>query len=67
MGRFEYTMVVWPPMGDGVQTVAELNRLGAEGWEAVGLTSRAVQTPMPGMGAAAVPEVVTLLKRPLPG
>ena len=63
--RFEYQIVAWRANDDGTGTLALLNRLGADGWEAVGLTPRAAPVPMPGMGASVVPEVVVLLKRPL--
>jgi hypothetical protein len=61
--RFEYQMLPWLPQDDGTGTVAVLNALGAEGWDAVGLAPRAVSVPMPGMGADAVPEMIVLLKR----
>ena len=61
--RFEHMLVVWPPADDGTGTQELLNALGAEGWEAVGLAPRAAPAPMPGMGAAVVPEIVVLLKR----
>ena len=63
--RFEYQMVAWRANDDGSGTLALLNRLGADGWEAVGLTPRAAPVPVPGMGGSVVPEVVVLLKRPL--
>jgi hypothetical protein len=63
--RFEHTMVVWPPADDGKGTQQLLNELGADWWEAVGLAPRAAPSPVPGMGAAVVPEIVVLLKRRL--
>ena len=61
--RFEYLIVPWPPSDDGTGTLQQLDGLGADGWEAVGLAPRAVSVPMAGMGASAVPEIVVLLKR----
>jgi hypothetical protein len=64
MSTFEYTTVVWRPYDDGTATLDLLNELGSQGWEAVGMTPRATGSPMPGMGADVVPEIVVLLKRP---
>lgn len=64
---FEYTVVPWSISDDGTATVGILNRLGAEGWEAVGLAPRSWDEPMAGMGAMVVSEVVVLLKRRLRG
>jgi hypothetical protein len=63
VSRFEYTTVVWRPNDDGSAMLALLNELGSQGWEAVGMAPRATESPMPGMGASIVPEVVVLLKR----
>jgi len=63
--RFEYRAVVWAIDDDGGQMLVRLNQVGAEGWEAVGVTARAMSVPMAGMGAKAVPEVIVLLKRRL--
>lgn len=63
MDVYEYSIVAWPPSDDGTSTLHDLNALGAEGWEAIGLTTRAGSVPMPGMGAKSVPEVIVLLKR----
>ena len=65
--RFEFSMVVWQPSSDGTEVLDHLNRMGAQGWSAVGLAPRAVVVPMPGMGGQAVPEVVVLLQRRLSG
>jgi hypothetical protein len=63
MESFEYLILPWPSSDDGTSTTQQLNVLGTDGWEAVGLATRAVSVPMAGMGAVAVPEVVVLLKR----
>jgi hypothetical protein len=63
MDAFEYTMLVWPAGADGSGLIRELDQLGAQGWEAVGMTTRSVATPRPGMGAKAESDVVVLLKR----
>jgi hypothetical protein len=63
MDVFEYLIVPWPPSDDGHATLAQLNLLGADGWEAVGFAPRAASVPMPGMGADSVPEMIVLLKR----
>ena len=60
---FEYVLLTWPPDDDGTDTVDRLNLLGADGWEAVGFTTRTSPVALPGMGARPVPEVVVLLKR----
>jgi hypothetical protein len=67
MEQFEYAIVTWPAKDDGSRTVAHLNELGAAGWEAVGVTPRAVGVPMPGLGAHAVSDVAVLLKRRVSG
>jgi hypothetical protein len=66
MDGFEYQILPWRRNDDGTAALAQLNALGAEGWEAVGLAPRGVDVPMSGMGAEAVPEMVVLLKRRLP-
>ncbi|MEY2467345.1 MAG: hypothetical protein QOF21_43 [Actinomycetota bacterium] len=63
MDRFEYKIAAWRREDDGTATLQQLNALGADGWEAVGMTTRAVPVPMAGMGAVSVPEIVVLLKR----
>lgn len=65
MVRYEYRWAVWKPNDSGANVLAQLNAWGAEGWEAVGLSNRAVAVPAAGMGASAVPEIAVLLKRPL--
>lgn len=62
METFEYMFAVWPAFDDGSASVNNLNALGAEGWEAVGIAPRAATVPMPGMGASSTPEMVILLK-----
>ena len=65
MARFEYSIVTWSADVDAGATETQLNALGAEGWEAVSMVTRGTTTPVPGMGAKPVPEIVVLLKRPL--
>lgn len=65
MEHFEYLVLAWPSSDEGTGTTEQLNVLGADGWEAVGLAARGVSVPIAGMGARAVPEVVVLLKRRL--
>lgn len=63
MDLFEYRTVAWSKRDDGSALTTALNQLGRDGWEAVGMVSRSVTVPMPGMGAEAVPEIIVLLKR----
>lgn len=60
MDRYEYRWAIWRSGDNGAAALTELNALGSDGWEAVGLTDRAVVIPAAGMGAAAVPEVAVL-------
>jgi hypothetical protein len=63
LDSFEYSIVAWSRSDNGAGTLAQLNALGAQGWEAVGLAPRATSVPASGMGADAVPEMIVLLKR----
>lgn len=63
MDQFEFQMVVWPPNEDGEATVRMLNQLGAEGWSAVGISTRTAPVLQPGLSGRATPEVVILLQR----
>jgi hypothetical protein len=60
---YEYRLVTWAPDQTTEQASADLTALGAQGWEAVGITTRATPVMRGGMGATAIPEIVTLLKR----
>ena len=65
MDRFEYLVVTWPAAPGGPYSVDQLDQLGSEGWEAVGMTSRPTSVLMPGMGATPDTEIAVLLKRQL--
>lgn len=59
--RFQYRTLTWASNEDEAAFVERLNAAGADGWQAVGLTTRSVSVPAPGMGADAIPEIVVLL------
>lgn len=63
MTTYEYRIVTWAPDQTADQAAADLASLGAQGWDAAGITTRATPAPRGGMGATAIPEIVTLLKR----
>lgn len=63
MDRFEYTLLRWSSDTESQATVQHLDQLGSQGWEAVGITTRATALPMPGMGGSMGSDVVVLLKR----
>jgi hypothetical protein len=60
---FEYRIHTWPSADSATDAERTLTELGADGWEAVGIATRAAPVTRGGMGATVVPEIVTLLKR----
>lgn len=46
---FEYRLACWKSSEHPPAFEARLTGLGAEGWEAVGISPRSMNVPMPGM------------------
>lgn len=66
MERFQYSVLIWTSKEEGPGILDQLDELGSEGWEAVGITTRSTALPMPGMGGSMGSDVIVLLKRRLP-